>query len=192
MASHYPLIGPGDVYSDPSRSGGGHGHLQVTHSAALMFFLTGLKLSSVPALMDNLDVQVDVVHANIARMDNGALANVGSTGAVHGGSGKLDIQVFSNNGWVDLEYIAETGVIHHADCSTQKLGPASGEAGLSQSGYPDYPSRAPANHFVEVILGQSVSRSPGEYGWRAVELLEAAYLSAARGGKTVNVASLYW
>ncbi len=56
MASHYPLIGPGDVYSDPARSGGGQEHLQVTHSAALMFFLTGLKLSSVLALMDNLDV----------------------------------------------------------------------------------------------------------------------------------------
>ena len=191
MASHYPLIGPGDVYSDPARSGGGQGHLQVTHSAALMFFLTGLKPSSVLALMDNLDVRVDVVNAIIARMDNGALASVGSTGAVHGGSGKLDIQVYSNNGWVDLDYIAGTGVIHHADGSTETLGPAPGEAGLSQSGYPDYPSRAPANHFVEVILGQSANRSPGEYGWRAVELLEAAYLSATRGGQAVSVASLY-
>ena len=32
----YPVTGPGDVYSDPERSGGGQGHLQVTHSAALM------------------------------------------------------------------------------------------------------------------------------------------------------------
>lgn len=56
MASHYPLIGPGYLYSDPARSVGGQGHLQVTHSATLMFFLTGLKPSSVLALLDNLDV----------------------------------------------------------------------------------------------------------------------------------------
>ncbi len=131
----------------------------------------------------------DVVNAIIARMDSGALASVGSTGAVHGGSGKLTVQVYSNNGWVDLDYIAGTGVIHHADGSKETQAP--GEAGLSQSGFPDYPSRAPANHFVEVILGQSVNRSPGECGWRAVELLEAAYLSATRGGQAVSVASLY-
>ena len=82
-----------------------------------------------------------MVNAIIARMDNGALASVGSTGAVHGGSGKRDIQVYSNHGWVDLDYIAGTGVIHQADGSTETLGPAPGEAGLSQSGYPDYPSR---------------------------------------------------
>ena len=38
---HYPVTGPGDVYSDPVRSGGGQGHLQITHSAALMHFITG-------------------------------------------------------------------------------------------------------------------------------------------------------
>ena len=127
----------------------------------------------------------------MARMDNGALASVGSTGAVHGGSGKRDIQVYSNHGWVVLDSIAGTGVFHQVDGSTEILGPASGEAGLRQSGYPVYPSRAPAKHFVEVILGQSVNRSPGEYGWRAVELLGAACLSAARGGQAVSVASLY-
>ena len=43
MAVAYPVHGPGDVYSDPERSGGGQGHLQITHSAALMFFLTGAR-----------------------------------------------------------------------------------------------------------------------------------------------------
>ena len=38
---HYPVTGPGDVYSDPLRSGGGQGHLQITHSATLMHFITG-------------------------------------------------------------------------------------------------------------------------------------------------------
>ena len=39
----YPVHGPGDVYADIEKSGGGQGHLQVTHSAALALFVTGLK-----------------------------------------------------------------------------------------------------------------------------------------------------
>ena len=81
----YPVTGPGDVYSDPERSGGGQGHLQATHSVALMLHMTGLRPVSVLALMDNLDTRVDVVDAMIAQMDNGALANVGSTGTLHAG-----------------------------------------------------------------------------------------------------------
>ena len=77
---------PGDVYSDPERSGGGQGHLQATHSVGLMLHMTGLRPVSVLALMENLDTRVDVVDAMIAQMDNGALASVGSSGTLHAGA----------------------------------------------------------------------------------------------------------
>ena len=51
---NYPVVGPGNVYNDPARSGQGQGHLQITHSAGLMFYLTGLKPDRVTALMANL------------------------------------------------------------------------------------------------------------------------------------------
>ena len=38
------LHSPGDVYSDPLRSGGGHGQLQLTHLAGMVFFTTGLRI----------------------------------------------------------------------------------------------------------------------------------------------------
>ncbi|MCL5275104.1 MAG: Gfo/Idh/MocA family oxidoreductase, partial [Chloroflexi bacterium] len=41
---NYPVTGPSpSTYSDPGVAGGGQGYLQVTHSAALLLWLTGLK-----------------------------------------------------------------------------------------------------------------------------------------------------
>ena len=39
---NYPVTGPGSVYADPKASGGGQGHLQITHAAGSLFFVTGL------------------------------------------------------------------------------------------------------------------------------------------------------
>src|SRR5262249_38720869 len=47
----YRVHGPGAVYSQPQLSGGGHGHLQLTHSIGLMSFITGLRPRRVTALM---------------------------------------------------------------------------------------------------------------------------------------------
>ena len=194
---HYPVVGPGDVYSDPERSGGGQGHLQVTHSAALMFFLTDLKPIAVIAQMDNLDVRVDVVDAMIVRMDNGSLATVGSTGAVTVGEGKLDIQIYCADGWVDLDYIAGTGRIYYGDGREEDLPPSTDAIESDHPGSDSigaaaaYSAHLPATNLAEFILGTADNRSPPEYGWRTVELLEAAYRSAEINGREVTVASLY-
>jgi len=193
MAAVYPMTGPGAVYSDPARSGGGQGHLQVTHSAALLFFISGLKPVSVIAQMDNLDVPVDVVDAFIVRTDQGALATVSSTGAVAGGDGKLDIQIYCKEGWVDLDYIEGTGTIHHADGSVEELvaDPDAGDVNYGDvEGY-IYPAHAPSTNLVDIVHGRSASHSPAETGWRTVELLDAAYRSAAAGGQAIEVTSLY-
>ena len=181
----YPVTGPGDVYSDPERSGGGQGHLQVTHSAALMLHLTGLKPASVLALMDSLDTRVDVVDAMIVQMDNGALANVGSTGTLHarGPGQELVVQVYCDRGWVDVNIGRERCTIYYEDGSAEALPPlAEGQS---------YPAAAPADNLVDVIVRGAPNMSPPETGWRTVELLDAAYRSAADGGRRVAVSSLY-
>ena len=193
----YPVIGPGDVYSDPVRSGGGQGHLQVTHSASLMFFLTNLKPVSVMAAMDNMDVKVDVVDAMIVKMDNGALATVGSTGGVVGGEGKLDIHIYCDNGYIDLDYIASTGAIYYKDGTIEDISPnldgfdPNAPGADSPGAGAAYPAHLPATNLIEIILHGAENRSPVEYGWRTVEMLDAAYRSAAQNGKKVTVESLY-
>lgn len=193
QASIFPVVGPGDVYTDIARSGGGQGYLQVTHSAALMFFITGLKAKSVQARMNSMDVTVDVVDAILVELDNGALATVGSTGRNVGGPGKLDVQIYGDKGSIDLDYMANTGVARFADGSEETLETGIGAdlQGDNPGGDYLYPAHAPSAHLVEVILRNSPNLSPPETGWRAVELLDAAYRSAASGGRAIDVSTLY-
>lgn len=180
----YPVVGPGDVYADIERSGGGQGHLQVTHSAALWLFLTGLQPLRTTALMNNLDVHTDVVDAISARLNNGALASVSSIGAIrHGDPEWLRTDIICENGQVSLDSTAGTASITHSDHRVETLAPLSGDD--------IYPMWATASNLVDVITGDAANGSPAEIGWRTVELLDAAYRSAANNGHPVDVEELY-
>jgi len=50
---------------------------------------------------------------------------------------------------------------------------------------------APTHDFVDVILGRAENHSDGLIGWRAAELLDAAYRSAEQGGAAVSRDELY-
>ena len=52
----YQVTGPGDVYSDPVRSGGGQGHLQATHSVGLMLHMTGSTLDVDGGMLSTIPV----------------------------------------------------------------------------------------------------------------------------------------
>ena len=198
----YPVTGPGNVYADTKLSGGGQGHLQVTHSASLMHFITGLKPVSVSALMNNLefdDVKKDVIDAMTIVMNNGALANVGSAGNLQlNDSGKLSIQLNCESGRVDIDFITGAGLIRHKN-GTEEVFPAfenvtpsgSDKAPNTEQAMEAYPLHATASNLVDVITGKATNGSPGEIGWHTVELLDAAYRSAAKNGQSVKVASLY-
>ena len=180
----YPVVGPGDVYADLEKSGGGQGHLQVTHSAALALFITGLKPLSTTALMENLDVNTDVVDAMAVRLDNGALATVGSIGTVRPGDGDiLTTQIVCEDGQVALDSIGGTGSIRHRDHSLETFEPLAAEA--------IYPMQVTAANLVDVINGDAANGSPAEVGWRVVELLDSAYRSVAAAGRPINVEELY-
>jgi predicted dehydrogenase len=47
------------------------------------------------------------------------------------------------------------------------------------------------HNFLDVVLGRAPSYASGEVGWRAVEVLDAAYRSARQGGHPVMVKDLY-
>ncbi len=178
-----PVHGPGDVYSKPEISGGGQGHLQVTHAAGLMFFVTGLRPAKVHALMNNLTTNVDVVDAMMLAFEGGALGNVGSYGHADKGA-RLDVLVYGEAGSLYLEMFSGTMRLHTHDGGQEQLGPTDDVDVL-------HPGYATANNLVDVILGRTANGSPAEYGWRAVELLDAAYRSARRDGEGIHVADLY-
>jgi predicted dehydrogenase len=145
-------------------------------------------------LMDNLDVNLDVIDAISVRMNNGALANIGSTGNLQvSDPGKFTIQVNCDRGWLDFDFITGAGRIRRADGSDElllMLDKVEPPPGCEQSEIL-YPLFAPANNLVEVVTGTAANESTGEIGWYTVELLEAAYRSASLNGQMVRVESLY-
>src|SRR5438105_7288123 len=61
------------TYSEPSVAGGGQGQLQVTHSAALLLWLTNLKPRTVTAFLDNFELKVDLCDAISVRFEGGTI-----------------------------------------------------------------------------------------------------------------------
>lgn len=180
----YPVTGPKQAYADPEQAGGGQGHLEVTHSAGSLLYVTGLRPESVCCFMENWDVPVDLVNAISVKFhaQNGspAIGVLGSTGNIGvGDEGQLDIQVYCEHGYLVLDQIHGTLRVKLHDGDEQRYGPLTGEDA--------YLRFATSENLVDVITGKSENGSPGEVGARVVELLDAAYRSAAQGGGPVKI-----
>ena len=159
-----------------------------------MFFITGRRPVSVMALMDNLDVELDVIDAIIARMDNRALATLGSTGNLPvSDPGKLVMHVNCDRCWLDIDFITGAGRIRHADGTDEILPAFDAEERPAGCEQPEnfYPLQAPAWNLADVITGKTSNGSSGEFAWRTIELLDAAYRSAAVNDPAICVDSLY-
>ncbi len=164
-----------NTYSDPAVAGGGQGHLQVTHSAALLLWLTDLRPREVAAFMEGFDLRVDLCDAISARFEGGAVGTLASTGAIPASQSahqQLELRLYGSEGYALLDAMAGTCSIFYNDGKIDRLDdvPADGR----------YPQETTSRHLVDLVLEpETVNRSPGEIGARTVELLEAAYRSAA-------------
>lgn len=183
----YPVTGPGRAYADPQLSGGGQGHLQVTHTAGSMFYVTGLQAERVSCYMENWDVAVDLVDAISVRFqpDHGraAVGVIGSTGNIAvGDGGQHEIRIYCEEGYAALDLGQGALLVRRHNGSEERFGPLPPAE--------RYPRFATSANLVDVILGRAANRSPATIGARVVELLEAAYRSAASGGESIQVADL--
>lgn len=175
-----PVNGPGAVYSDPVLSGGGQGHLQLTHPLGLLTFVTGLRAERVQARMRNHGLPLDLIDAMIVEFDGGALGTVGGTGNSY--VAKVALQIHCERGGIDLDITEETLVIRREGAEEERLGPQE---------RPREARFSTARNLVDLINGTAPNGSPGETGWRAVEILDAAYRSVALDGASVAISSLY-
>jgi predicted dehydrogenase len=168
------------TYSDPYLAGGGQGQTQLTHSLALLLFMTGLDPERVAAFMDHGSAAVDVVDALTLCFRNGALGVVGSTGAVvpvshtdtleyiiHGSAGHLHFDVMDGS----LRLYAEDGITDEPTLPVADR----------------YPMGAPARNLVDLARGVGTNGSPVSFGQRTVEVLDAAYRSAGQDGTSVAI-----
>ncbi len=168
------------TYSDPRLAGGGQGQTQLTHSIALLLFLTGLEPERVAAFMDTGSAAIDVVDALTIRFRDGALGVVGSTGAV--------VPVTHTD---TLEYIIHGSAGHlHFDVMDGALRLYT-EAGVTEAPIlpvaDRYPMAGPARNLVDLARGVGTNGSPVAFGQRTVEILDAAYRSAAGNGTALEI-----
>jgi predicted dehydrogenase len=173
----YPMAAPGDAtYSDPVLSGGGQGQTQLTHSAALLLWLTGLRPLAVSAMTAQFELAVDLVDALAVRFDGGALASLSSTGSLAGGFDDiLEYRIFGSEGHLLLDPGRGLATIARA-----------GEAPLTlpaPSADERYPEDAPARNLVQLCLGRDSNGSPGALGARVVDVVDAMYRSARLGSE---------
>jgi len=164
------------TYSQPEVAGGGQGQLQVTHSAALLLWLTDLRPREVAAFMARFDVQVDLCDAISVHFDGGTVGTLSSTGGIPAsqrGHQQLEYRLYGSQGYALLDAMAGTCRIHYHDGRVEELQSVPAEQ--------RYPQQATSRHLVDLVLGQGEvhNASDGELGLRVVELLEAAYRSAA-------------
>lgn len=173
------------TYSEPSVAGGGQGHLQVTHSAALMLWLTNLRPLDVAAFMANFDVKVDLCDAISVQFEGGSVGTLASTGAIppaQSGNQQLELRIYGSEGYALLDAMAGTCSLYFTDGRLEHLPQVPVDA--------RYPQHATSRHLVDLLLGRETTNfSDGEIGARTVELLEGAYRSASER-RVVSVAEL--
>jgi predicted dehydrogenase len=157
-------------YNDPAIAGGGQIYCQVSHAAAYLTFLTGLRASEVYARFDRDGSPNDIYNALTITLENGALVNLASTGATPLAERNYEIRIFGAKAILQMElWRGSMALIDFAGHRTDFPPLTDGEV---------YPSESPALNFVDAILGKTPNGSPGELGLAAMEIIEAACESA--------------
>jgi predicted dehydrogenase len=178
----YPDAAPDSVpepqtWADPALSGGGYGQAQLSHALGLSLWLTGLRGESVFALMSTiLDSAVEHYDACALRFANGAIGTLAG-GSAHlgydGNKHELAMRAIGSEGHLLCDLQREAVWVYRPGDDT-RLPAAPGDAAYNDDG--------PPNALVDLALGREVRNyAPGELGARTVEVLDAAYRSAASG-----------
>jgi predicted dehydrogenase len=168
------------TYSDPAIAGGGQVYAQVCHVAAYLNFLTGAGISEVFARFHNDGAALDIYDAINLRMEDGAIVTIASTGATSTSLRTFEIRIFGTEGMLYMELWR--GTMEHIRMTGERRS------------FPDlapeeiYPHQAPARNLIDSILDACRNRSPAEHGVAAMEVIEAATLSA-KSGQNVLVPS---
>lgn len=162
-----PSIGS---YSDPAIAGGGQIFCQVSHAAAYLTFLTGLRPAEVYARFDNDGSVNDIYDALTVTLESGALATIASTGATPLCERNYEVRVFGAKAILQLELWRGTMALIDFEEKRTEFKP------LSEKEI--YPEQAPALNFIDAISGKAPNGSPGDLGLTSMEIIEAACESA--------------
>ncbi|MDP6666151.1 MAG: Gfo/Idh/MocA family oxidoreductase [Dehalococcoidia bacterium] len=165
-----------ETWADPVIAGGGYALAQMSHSAGLAYWLTGLAAESVVALTSAPTSQVELYDSFAVRFKGGAIGSFSGAGALPDFKQfQLDVRIFGSEGTmtVDCDRARLEVLRHDGDDFTMDLQPDAGE----------YFGGGPTANFADIVTGKSTTNwAPGWAGMRAIEMIDAAYRSVRSGG----------
>lgn len=168
-----------NTWQNPAQ-GGGYAHGQVTHSSALLFWLTGLRAREVSCRMSAANTKVDLYNAATVTFTNGALGTISGAATLPDGSKfQVDIRIFGDEGVLLVDVERERVELRRHDGMNESL--------VIPVDSGDYECDTPPQRFIELIQGHGSNDSPGEVAARSVELIDAMFRSAVAGGQPVAV-----
>lgn len=168
------------TWSSPEH-GGGYAHGQITHSSALLFWLTGMRAAAVAGRAMNAGSPVDLFDAAVIRFDGGALGTLsGAATLADGDKYQVDIRLFGTEGVLMLDVERERVTLSRYDGEREELTIEPGEG--------EYECLIPPARFIDLITGASQeNNSTADVAARSVELIEALLRSSAEDGQEVDV-----
>jgi predicted dehydrogenase len=179
----YPDAAPESVpraetWSRAKTSGGGYGQAQLTHLLGISLWLTDLRGQDVFALMTApLEARVELHDAIAIRYAGGAIGTMSGQSTHAGAAG--------NRHAVEVRIVGSRGMFHldlRDDILWRYRGPDDDRRVAVEPGAGAYDCAGPIDALVDAGMGRTVANnSPAELGARTVEILEAAYRSAATG-----------
>lgn len=161
------------TWQDPA-AGGGFAYGQLSHSLALMYFLTGKAPKRVAALMRN-EEGVDIADAGMVELEGGAVCSIsGSVAMPEGDRALMRLFIAGREGLMSVEFDLDRCVISRNDGTREELPLAPGEWTVNSAG--------PVHALVDLALGRGNNLSDGTIGARTTATIHAMVHSAAEGG----------
>jgi predicted dehydrogenase len=161
------------TWQDPAR-GGGFAYGQLSHSLALVYFLTGLEPRSVSA--HAFPAQgIDLADAGAVLLSNGAVASISGAAAMpQGQRGLMRLFLTGSEGMLTAEFDRDWCEIRHSSGKLERLE-------LSEGDW-IYRCDGPVTALVELARGRGANLSPGRIGAAATATIAAMRASAGAGG----------
>ena len=153
-------------YNDPAIAGGGQIYCQISHAAAYLSFLTGLRPKEVFARFAYEGSVNDIYDALTVTMENGALVSIASTGATPMSERNYEVRVYGTKGVALLELWRGQAEVVPFEGARQSLPPL--------APHELYPERGPLLNLVDAALGLKPNGSDGRLGYAAMQIIEAA------------------
>jgi len=168
-----------ETWQDPAR-GGGFAYGQLSHSVALLLWLTDLRARDIAARVRG-DAGIDLYDAATVSFENDAIGVIaGAPSVPEEGRARLRLSISGDAGILDLDVDLDRCEIERHDGGRQLITPAPAQW--------LYKCDGPVHRLIELARGEvRENLSPGDIGARSVELIEAMLRSAAADGSVTAI-----